>query len=60
MSFASEVMFRLRRQLDWLGPNNRPQSVITLDRSQAEFVYSVLLARAYRLREKEDDGTTDA
>lgn len=58
MSYDIKLMDKLRDQLDWRGPNGKSQSVVTLTRDQGEFVYSVLLARAYR-REK-IHGTADA
>lgn len=56
MAYDTDVMNKLREQLDWRGPQGMTQKILTLTRDQGEFVYAVLLARAYR---REKNGTAD-
>lgn len=38
MSLLAEARTSLREQLDWRGPNGRPQGILTLTREQAQVI----------------------
>lgn len=38
MSALAEARAKLREQLDWRGPNGRPQGILTLTRAEAEAI----------------------